>query len=309
MKHTSRAVETLSGLLAVNKPVGWTSHDVVKKVRSILSMDKVGHLGTLDPIASGVLPLCLGKATRVAQYLQEWDKEYAVTLKLGVSTDTQDATGTVVEDRPLSGLTEEKIRKAFESYSGEILQIPPMYSAKKVGGVPLYRLARRGKTVEREPRRVTIYRIAVESIDLPYVRFTASCSKGTYMRTICHDVGEALGVGGHLYGLVRTRSGIFVLEDAMTLEELKKQAVEGRVAEGLTPISTALSTFGLLRLNARGLAKARRRLMIFAEDLAESPVEAGQMSVFRLTAPDGALVGIARPVPDVGGYRVERLLS
>ena len=280
----------------------------MKKVRAILSLDKVGHLGTLDPIASGVLPLCLGKATRVAQYLQEWDKEYAVTLKLGVSTDTQDATGTVVEERPLSGLAEESIRKVFESYCGRPSSFRPCIRPRRWaeclstgwrGGGRRWAGAEAHHDLPDPDRE---HRPAIRPIH-------GFLLEGNVHADALSRRGEALGVGGHLHGLVRTRSGIFVLEDAMTLDDLKKQAEEGRVAEGLTPISTALSTFGILRLNARGLAKARRRLMVFAEDLTESPVEAGRMSVFRLMAPDETLVGLARSVPDVGGYRVERLLS
>ncbi len=195
----------LYGALNINKSPGFTSHDVVQKVRNLLRIKKVGHTGTLDPAASGVLPLCLGKATRMSQYLLEADKEYHLAAKLGETTDTQDAKGKLLETKDYTNISPQAIKEALKQFTGEIEQIPPMYSACKHNGRRLYELAREGKWVKREPRKVTIYNLTLESIELPFVNLIATCSKGTYMRTLCADLGEVLGCGAHLHKLIRTR--------------------------------------------------------------------------------------------------------
>ncbi len=211
-------MKPVDGILVIDKPVGPTSHDIVVKVKRRLSARKVGHLGTLDPTARGVLPLVINRATRYAELLQQGSKEYDTLLKLGVVTDTYDAEGKVLERQDLSRTKEEDVLRVMEGFKGRIMQVPPMYSAVKVGGVPLYRLARRGMVVERKPKEVEIYSIEVVDMELPLVRFIVECSRGTYMRTLCHDMGERLGCGGHLQGLTRTRSGIFSLEQAVSPE-------------------------------------------------------------------------------------------
>lgn len=212
------------GILNLNKPPGPTSHDVVDRVRRILRERRVGHAGTLDPMASGVLVVGVGKATRVLEYLQDLPKVYRAALRLGVETDTQDLTGAVVREADAAGVTEADVGAALESFRGEILQVPPMYSAVKRGGFKLYDLARRGETVDREPRRVTLYRLELLRFlpgRHPEVELRVECSAGTYIRTLGHDLGRALGVGAALSVLVREAVGPFRLEDSIPLEALR----------------------------------------------------------------------------------------
>ena len=212
---------TPDGVLLVDKAAGMTSHDVVALVRRRLQIKKVGHCGTLDPIATGLLLLTLGRGTKIQDLLMSEDKEYAGTLALGATTDTQDRAGQIVEERPVPPLTEENVRAAFEKFRGDFYQMPPIVSAIKQGGVPLYKLARQGKTVEREPRLVHVYSYAIERIAPPDIDFSVTCSKGFYVRTYAHDIGEVLGCGAHLKELRRTRSGRFQVEGAITVEELQ----------------------------------------------------------------------------------------
>src|ERR1700681_1804227 len=212
---------TLDGVLLVDKAEGMTSHDVVALVRRKLEIKKVGHCGTLDPIATGLLLLTLGRGTKIQDLLMSEDKEYAGTLTLGSSTTTQDREGEIIEQRPVPALAEDEIRAAFEKFRGDFYQMPPMVSAIKHGGVPLYKLARQGKVVEREPRLVHVYRYAVDRIALPEIDFSVVCSKGFYVRTYVHDIGEELGCGAHLKSLRRIKSGRFTVDGAITVDELK----------------------------------------------------------------------------------------
>jgi len=212
---------TPDGVLLVDKAAGMTSHDVVAIVRRRLQMKKVGHCGTLDPIATGLLLLTLGRGTKIQDLLMSEDKEYSGTMILGATTDTQDSAGNILEERPVPELDEAAIRAAFEKYAGDFYQMPPMVSAIKQGGVPLYKLARQGKTVEREPRLVHVYRYSIDRIALPEIDFTVVCSKGFYVRTYAHDIGDTLGCGAHLKNLRRTKSGRFKVDGAITVEELK----------------------------------------------------------------------------------------
>jgi tRNA pseudouridine55 synthase len=212
----------LDGVLLVDKAEGMTSHDVVALARRKLGTKKIGHCGTLDPIATGLLLLTIGRGTKVQDLLMSEDKEYAGTFVLGVTTDTQDREGEVIQERPVPALAEDQIRSAFEKFRGDFYQLPPMVSAKKHGGVPLYKLARQGKTVEREPRLVHVYRYTIDRIELPEINFSVFCSKGFYVRTYVHDIGEALGCGAHLKALRRTRSGRFDVTNAITVDEIKQ---------------------------------------------------------------------------------------
>jgi tRNA pseudouridine55 synthase len=212
---------TPDGVLLVDKAAGMTSHDVVAIVRRRLQMKKVGHCGTLDPIATGLLLLTLGRGTKIQDLLMSEDKEYSGTMILGTTTDTQDSAGNVTQERPVPPLDEATLRAAFEKFSGDFYQMPPMVSAIKQGGVPLYKLARQGKTVEREPRLVHVYRHSIDRIALPEIDFTVVCSKGFYVRTYAHDIGETLGCGAHLKNLRRTKSGRFRVDGAITVDELK----------------------------------------------------------------------------------------
>ena len=198
-------------------------------------MKKIGHTGTLDPEAEGVLPVVLGKATKLVDLLTEKQKTYEALLHLGLETDTQDMTGTVLEEKPVE-VTEEEVRTVIRSFLGEQQQIPPMYSALKVDGKKLYELAREGKTVERKPRAVQFYEIEIKKIELPYVRFSVTCSKGTYIRTLCHDIGEKLQVGGCMEELERTKVGHFLKEDAVTLDEVRQKMEQGEGAELFIPL-------------------------------------------------------------------------
>jgi tRNA pseudouridine55 synthase len=212
---------TPDGVLLVDKAEGMTSHDVVALVRRQLQIKKVGHCGTLDPIATGLLILTLGRGTKIQDLLMSEDKEYAGTLMLGETTDTQDRQGRIIEERPVPALDEGTIRAAFERFRGDFYQMPPMVSAIKQGGVPLYKLARQGKVVEREPRLVHVYSYAIERIALPEIDFRVTCSKGFYVRTYAHDIGDALGCGAHLKSLRREKSGRFAVRGAITVEEIR----------------------------------------------------------------------------------------
>jgi tRNA pseudouridine55 synthase len=210
-----------SGLLLVDKPAEWTSHDVVNFIRRRFGIAKVGHCGTLDPAATGLLILVLGKATKLADRFSGQDKLYAGTMRLGVETDSQDADGKVTATHDVAGIGEGQVRAAAAGFVGEIMQVPPMVSAIKLNGRPLYKLARKGQVVEREPRPVTIHSFEIGAVALPDVTFTVACSKGTYVRTLCADLGAKLGCGAHLLCLRRLRSGEFDVKDAVTLDTIK----------------------------------------------------------------------------------------
>ena len=209
-------------------------------MRGILRQKKVGHTGTLDPAAEGVLPVCLGKATRLCSMLEDWDKEYRAVLLLGVETDTEDMTGQVMAQAPVE-CGEDQVREIIESFTGAYLQVPPMYSAKKIGGRKLYELARQGVTVERKPCPVEIRSIKIEEIALPRVTFTVTCSKGTYIRSLCRDIGRKAGCGGTMESLLRTRVGSNSLDTAVTLDRLQDLAGEGRLSEVLIPMDRMFS--------------------------------------------------------------------
>jgi tRNA pseudouridine55 synthase len=214
------------GVLLVDKAEGMTSHDVVAIVRRQLGIKKVGHCGTLDPIATGLLLLTIGRGTKVQDLLMSEDKEYVGTLTLGTTTGTQDREGEVIETKPVPQLSEEQIRAAFDKFRGDFYQMPPMVSAKKHGGVPLYKLARQGKVVEREPRFVHVYRYTIDRVALPDVDFSVLCSKGFYVRTYAHDIGEVLGCGAHLKSLRRTKSGRFDVTNAIGVDQIKNSGRE-----------------------------------------------------------------------------------
>jgi tRNA pseudouridine55 synthase len=220
------------GVLLVDKAEGMTSHDVVALVRRKLEIRRVGHCGTLDPIATGLLLLTVGRGTKVQDLLMSEDKEYAGTFVLGVTTDTQDRQGAIIQQRPVPVLDETRIRSAFEKFRGDFYQMPPMVSAKKHGGVPLYKLARQGKVVEREPRLVHVYRYTIDRIAVPEIDFSVLCSKGFYVRTYVHDIGEILGCGAHLKSLRRTKSGRFDVTNAITVSQVKdapREEILGRL--------------------------------------------------------------------------------
>ncbi len=217
----------INGIVLVDKPSGITSHDVVDFVRRRFHINKVGHCGTLDPIATGILVVLLGDATKLASKYLNDDKKYLCTMKLGVSTDTQDAEGKIVSIKALDNITAEEITKVINSFKGEIEQVPPMVSAKHYKGTRLYKLARRGIEIEKQHTKIHIYNIDILSIDIPYIKFVMESSKGTYIRTLCHDIGQKLECGAHMYTLRRLSSGNFKIENAHTLKELEQLDKEG----------------------------------------------------------------------------------
>lgn len=240
----------IHGIINVYKEKGYTSHDVVAKLRGIAGQKKIGHTGTLDPDAEGVLPVCLGKATKVCELLTDKDKTYRAVLFLGQTTDTQDASGMVLETSDISNLNESQVTEAVQSFVGEYAQIPPMYSALKVDGKKLYELAREGKTVERKARNVKIHSIKILRVDLPRVEMEVSCSKGTYIRTLCHDIGEKLGVGGCMESLLRVRVGRFVLADSLRLSEIQKAKEDGNLEKILQPIDSVFEQYRAVRIRS-----------------------------------------------------------
>ena len=226
----------IHGIINVYKEKGYTSHDVVAKLRGIVGQKKIGHTGTLDPDAVGVLPVCLGRATKVCDLLTDKDKVYEAVLLLGQETDTQDTSGEVLASKETSHLTESEVKEAILSFVGDYEQIPPMYSALKVNGKKLYELAREGKVVERKARPVKILDIEILEMNLPRVRMTVACSKGTYIRTRCHGIGQKLSCGGCMEELKRTKVSCFEIKDSLTLDEIRNIKEEGTLDSILTPI-------------------------------------------------------------------------
>lgn len=233
----------INGIINVYKEKGFTSHDVVAKLRGIAGQKKIGHTGTLDPDAEGVLPVCFGRATKVCDMLTDKDKTYEAVLLLGKSTDTQDISGTVLEEKEVVGLTEKAVEECILGYIGEYEQLPPMYSALKINGKKLYELAREGKVVERKTRKVFIHDIKIKEICLPRVCMEVHCSKGTYIRTLCYDIGEDLNTGGCMEKLLRTQVGKFKIEDSLRLSEIQKLKEEGKLSEIVTPVDEMFSEY------------------------------------------------------------------
>lgn len=283
----------LSGVLNINKSGGMTSHDVVDAARRILKMRRIGHTGTLDPRATGVLPLCIGRATRIAQFLTQADKEYLITMRLGITTDTLDADGKVLSQVDQITVEPEEVRNVLQRFVGEIQQVPPLFSAKKHHGERLYRLARRGETVERQPIAVRIHDLTLLQLDLPFVRFRVSCSKGTYARTLCDDIGRILGCGAHLYALTRVRSGRFLIENAMTLECLEQIVVEGRIRDVLIPIGEALGHLPVVRVHPESSRGVVQGSEMSASTLLSFPVEVEKGDLVRVLGYRRQLLSLA----------------
>ena len=222
-----------NGIINVHKEAGFTSHDVVAKLRGILKQKKIGHTGTLDPDATGVLPVCLGNGTKLCDMLTDKSKEYETVMLLGIATDTEDISGTVIDEKEIN-VTDKQVKEAIESFTGEYSQIPPMYSALKVNGQKLCDLARKGVVIERTPRPVVIHEIEILEMKLPRVRMRIHCSKGTYIRSLCRDIGDKLGCGACMEELKRARVGIFETDNSYTLNQIEKLVNEGRIEEIIT---------------------------------------------------------------------------
>ena len=275
------------GIIVIRKEKGFTSHDVVAKLRGILHMKKIGHTGTLDPDAVGVLPVALGKGTKLVDLITDKEKTYEAVLRLGITTDTQDMSGTVLEEKPVN-VTEQQVRETIAGFVGEQLQIPPMYSALKINGKKLYELAREGKTVERKSRPVCFYQIEVLDIQLPVVRIRVACSKGTYIRTLCHDIGQKLGCGGCMEQLLRTRVGRFSLEESHTLSEVEQAVADGTVCKWIYPVENVLAEYPKIQADPYG-----DRLLQNGNPLSENLVdEQHKEGWVRMYASNGNFTGI-----------------
>jgi len=247
----------VDGFLVIDKPAGISSHDVVNRVRRILGTKKVGHTGTLDPFATGVLPIAVGEGTKAIQFLDEGEKAYEAVIRLGLVTDTLDITGTVLQEHDSGGLGQEQLLSAMAALTGEISQVPPMYSAIKQGGQPLYKLARKGIEVERQSREVIIHSFELLEFSSPLATVRVHCSRGTYVRTLADDLGKLLGCGACLTALRRTLSGPFRLADAMTLEQLASYAEEGVAQHHVVHVPTALSHLAQIQLTESELQKLK----------------------------------------------------
>ncbi|MBM4378899.1 MAG: tRNA pseudouridine(55) synthase TruB [Deltaproteobacteria bacterium] len=292
----------MDGILVLDKPPGPTSFDVVRRVRTVLRLKKVGHTGTLDPAATGVLPLCLGDATRVAGYVTERDKAYEALVRLGEETDTQDATGKVLASAPVPAFSPAELEAALDRFRGTFLQVPPMYSAVKVQGKRLYELAREGKEVERAAREVTVHRLCLVDRGAEQLRLEVHCSKGFFVRTLAHELGRALGCGAHLQALRRTRSGPFTLSQALPLQQLEALAADrAGLAARLVSVEVALCELPELRVGPADAERVRHGV----------PVEGhgwyAGMGKLRVTGPDGKVLAVAE-VDASGRLRFSRVL-
>jgi tRNA pseudouridine55 synthase len=284
----------IDGFLIVDKPEGITSLDVVRQVKRRLEVGKAGHVGTLDPFATGVLPVALGEGTRLIPFLSDEPKRYEGTLCLGEETTTDDPTGEVISRRSCSGITTGEIEKAFQSFSGKIRQIPPMFSAVKMAGKPLYRLARKGLEIERKEREVHIFHLHIEGVDLPYVQFQVSCSKGTYVRALAKDIGREIGCGAHLTRLRRVQSGLFAIEKALSWEEAKGLEPE-KLRQRVLPLEEALPGLPEVIGDQRMVRKVRLGLGMRVRDLSSQfPPEFDQGKWIKITAPGEGLVAILK---------------
>ncbi len=279
-----------NGIIIVEKEPGFTSHDVVAKMRGICGQRKIGHTGTLDPQATGVLPVCLGSGTKLCDMLTDRDKEYVAELLLGVRTDTQDTTGQVLS-RETVDVSEEEVRRAAEGFLGEYDQIPPMYSALKVDGKKLYELARAGVEVERKARRVTIRELDILECRLPVVKMRVVCSKGTYIRTLCADMGERLGCGGTMQSLRRTAAGQFRAEDALTLGQLQTWKDEGRLEQAVVPVDSVFEECPVLHVRGECRHLLENGNALYPRQTEEGAVyRPGQW--VRFYRPNGSFAGI-----------------
>lgn len=304
----------IHGFIVVDKPVGMTSHDVVGMVRRMVGQKKVGHTGTLDPFATGVLPVALGEGTKAIPFLDEGIKEYQAVMVLGAATDTQDYTGTVIRTGDWTCIDEAMVVTVCSSMVGKQNQLPPMFSALKKNGVPLYKLARQGEEVEREPRNIEIFSLVIDRISLPEVTFTVRCSRGTYVRTLAHDMGERLGCGGHLLQLRRTMSGPFTLGDAITPEALQERLRLGVDAIGLVTPHGALAHMQDLALSSAGVTKVMHGIAPTERDLAAAPARVLQQGDLVRLSVDGNLLAVAETMMPSGqggqlSFRLSRVFN
>lgn len=281
----------LDGVLLLDKPLGLSSNDALIRAKRLYLAKKAGHTGTLDPLATGLLPLCFGEATKFSQDLLEADKTYEATLRLGIRTTTGDAEGEAIDTREVT-CDEAAVQAALPAFLGDIIQVPPMYSALKRDGKPLYEYARAGQTVEREGRQVTILKLDMLACTLPDVTFRVTCSKGTYVRTLAEDIGEALGCGAHLVALRRTGVGVLTLDNAVTLDALS-DATDSERDAWLQPVDALLSTFPMVRLDEDATRRFLhgQRLKLSELDISAEAANAPRVRVY---AAEGRLIGVAK---------------
>lgn len=280
----------MNGIIIIDKEPDFTSADVVAKMRGICGQRKIGHTGTLDPAATGVLPVCLGSGTKLCDLLTDQDKEYVAELLLGVETDTQDTTGRVLAERSVE-VSEDAVRTACMSFVGDYSQVPPMYSALKVNGRRLYELAREGREVERRARPVVIHELEILECRMPVVKMRVVCSKGTYIRTLCADIGEKLGCGGTMRSLRRTRVGMFHMEQAVTLGQLQELKDTGRLSEALHPVESCFQDCPVLHVSKEVLRLLENGNAIYPDQTIEKRVYGSQEWV-RFQRHDGSFAGI-----------------
>ncbi len=290
----------MNGVINIFKNKGMSSFDVVKKVRKAANEKKVGHTGTLDPEACGVLPVCLGKGTKIIDYIMKAEKSYTVKFKLGIKTTTYDLEGEIIEEKDWMHVKEDEVIKVINTFRGDIMQVPPMYSALKKDGVRLYDLARQGIEVEREARKITIYDIKDIEISLPYVSMDVTCSKGTYIRSLCFDIGEKLNTGATMFDLKRTQTSVFKEEDSINIEELN----EDNIASHVISIEDALSVYekifinkGYTKLFVNGLKVGDRRAL-------KSKPSLGVL--YRVYDENNKFLGLGKL--DEHGFKIEKLL-
>ena len=289
---------TQDSIVNLFKPVGPTSFDMVCSVRKILGVKKAGHIGTLDPAAEGVLPICLNRSTRIIQFLSPLQKTYRATLELGSETDTQDATGRKISTKDPSLVNETKIKQVFQTFLGEKDQIPPMYSAKKKNGIPLYKLARNGINIARDPVKITIYSIDFIKKEENQVLFEVRCSAGTYIRTLSHDIGKKLGCYAHMVRLTRTKVGLFGLGRTLTLEELKLAYEEGSLPEKLLPLEEALNFLPAIRVKEEYLESVSHGVALSKCFLETLPDRFEPGHYFRVFGNNDKVVAVVEPVVD-----------
>lgn len=285
----------MHGILVVNKPEGVTSFDVVRCVRRACGTRKVGHGGTLDPLATGVLPVAVGDGTRILEFLADGRKTYRATMRLGASTDTQDSQGRILQETPWDHLHPDAVRQNLLRLQGPLVQVPPMYSALKHQGIPLYRLARRGEEIERQGRPVIIHSIRIERLELPEVRFVVSCSKGTYVRTLAHDAGQELGVGAHLTALQRLGNGPFSIDDAMDLGDVQAHDWSRPPIRGWFSLLDALRDYPRGSVDADGMARLAHGIPPTREHIRRADFTEGEVVALE---GDGELVAVARYAPE-----------
>lgn len=289
----------MNGVLNIYKPIGITSFDVIRQIKRITGLKKIGHTGTLDPLASGVLPVCIGKATKIVDYIMKDYKIYESELKLGIVTDTYDQEGKIISINEDTNFSKEEILNCINSFKGDIAQIPPMYSAIKIKGKKLYELARKGIEVEREPRPITIYDINIWEINNPYIKFQVKCSKGTYIRSLCYDIGEKLNCGATMWSLERTQSGIFNKDNAVKLEDLNETNIQNYIIS----MDEALSNYEKISVNSKA-----EKLLINGVKVADKKLLNGidLNKMYRVYSDKDEFLGLG--IRSTNGLKIKKLL-